>query len=293
MEYKGAVISLQIKTFKPYVELMRLNRPIGIWLLLFPGLWSLALTSSSLNLRYILLFTLGAILMRGAGCTFNDIIDRNIDSHVTRTKGRPLAKGSLSVFQAILFLILQLSGALTLLLQLNKSTQILGASSLILVAIYPFMKRHTHWPQLFLGITFNWGALMGEMALDERITLPSILLYITCIFWTLAYDTLYAYQDCEDDLRIGVKSTACRFGDKGKGYITLFYGIMLFGWGTLAIITHKLPLLFAIFFGGILLFFWRRTTHLKSPLSCLHAFKKNLWIGLIFYAGILIANLLE
>jgi 4-hydroxybenzoate polyprenyltransferase len=282
-----------MKIIRAYMELMRLNRPIGIWLLLFPCLWSLALASPALNLRYIFLFTLGAILMRGAGCTFNDIMDRDIDKYVKRTKDRPLAKGALSIVQGILLLILQLCGALTILLQFNKLTQILGACSLILVAIYPFMKRYTYWPQLFLGITFNWGAFMGEMALYERITFPSILLYITCIFWTLAYDTLYAYQDYKDDLRIGVKSTACRFGDKGKGYITLFYGVMLFGWGTLSIITHKLPLLMATLFGGILLFLWRRKIHLKSPLSCLQAFKKNLWIGLIFYAGILIANLLE
>ncbi len=272
---------------------MRLNRPIGIWLLLFPCLWSLALASPALNLRYIFLFTLGAILMRGAGCTFNDIMDRDIDKYVKRTKDRPLAKGVLSIVQGILLLILQLCGALTILLQFNKPTQILGACSLILVAIYPFMKRYTYWPQLFLGVTFNWGAFMGEMALHKRITFPSILLYIICIFWTLAYDTLYAYQDVEDDLRIGVKSTALHLANKGKFYINLFYGIMLFGWGILSVTTEKFPLLASTFFGTVLLFLWSQKINLKSPLSCLQAFKKNLWIGLIFYAGILIANLLE
>lgn len=282
-----------MKIIRPYIELMRLNRPIGIWLLLFPCLWSLGLTSRALNLRYIFLFTLGAILMRGAGCTFNDIIDRNIDKHVARTKERPLAIGALSIFQAILFLIIQLLGALAVLLQFNKPTQILGASSLILVAIYPFMKRYTHWPQLFLGFTFNWGALMGEAALSGKITCSSLLLYVTCIFWTLAYDTLYAYQDYEDDLKAGVKSTACRFENKGNVYISLFYGVMLFGWGALSIVTHKLPLLAAVLCVGILLLLGGKETNLMSPSSCLRAFKKNVWIGLIFYTGILIANLLE
>lgn len=275
------------------MDLMRLNRPLGIWLLLFPCLWSLALASPTLNLRYILLFTLGATLMRGAGCTFNDIVDKNIDIHVTRTKERPLAKGSLSVFQAILFLLLQLCGAFIILLQFNRPTQILGASSLILVALYPFMKRWTYWPQLFLGITFNWGALMGEMALYGKITFPSILLYITCIFWTLAYDTLYAYQDAEDDLRIGIKSTALRFGNRGKFYINLFYGIMLFGWGILSALKQNPCLFAATLFGISILFFWGQKVNLKSSPCCLQAFRKNLWLGLIFYTGILITNLLQ
>jgi 4-hydroxybenzoate polyprenyltransferase len=275
------------------MELMRLNHPIGIWLLIFPCFWSLGLASPSLNLPYIFLFTLGAILMRGAGCTFNDIIDRNIDKQVGRTKDRPLAKGALSLSHGILFLILQLSGALAILLQFNKPTQILGAGSLVLVGIYPFMKRYTHWPQFFLGLTFNWGALMGETALHGQITFLGAFLYIICIFWTLAYDTLYAYQDLEDDLKVGVKSTACQFGDKGKIYIGLFYGIMLFGWGVLAIIAHKVFLFAPILSVGALLFIWEQKTNLKSSSSCLRAFKKNLWIGLIFYTSILIANLLQ
>ncbi len=278
---------------KPYLELMRLHRPTGIWLLLFPCLYSLGLASAHLNLSYIFLFTLGALLMRGAGCTFNDLIDLEIDKKVLRTKDRPLARGALSKKQAIIFLIFQLGGALWVLLHFNRPTQLLGASSLIFVGLYPFMKRYTYWPQLFLGITFNWGALLGEMALHGKISPISILLYVTCLFWTLAYDTLYAYQDYKDDLKAGIKSTALRFGTEGKFYISLFYGVMLLGWGVISLLSNNSFLLLLTFGVGGILFFRLKYLNLQDPSQCLRAFNKNQEVGLYFLAGIFMSNLLK
>ncbi|KAH0987963.1 hypothetical protein GBA52_015140 [Prunus armeniaca] len=214
---------------RPYAKLARLDRPIGTWLLAWPCMWSITLAASPGHLPDIKMMTLfgcGALLLRGAGCTINDLLDRDIDAMVERTKLRPVASGLLTPFQGICFLGFQLLLGFGILLQLNNYSRVLGASSLLLVFSYPLMKRLTFWPQAFLGLTFNWGALLGWAAvkgsIDPAIVLP---LYLSGVCWTLVYDTIYAHQDKEDDLKVGVKSTALRFGDSTKEWITGF-GIM-------------------------------------------------------------------
>ena len=198
---------------RPYLSLARADRPIGTWLLLLPCWWSISLASPSWpDGKMLVLFVIGSLVMRGAGCTVNDIVDRNFDARVARTAARPISSGQVSVRQAIIFLALQLLLGLVVLLQFNTFAIGLGIGSLVLVALYPFMKRITYWPQLFLGLTFNWGALLGWAAVKGGFGLSAAVLYAAGIFWTLGYDTIYAHQDKEDDILIGVKSTALKFG---------------------------------------------------------------------------------
>lgn len=214
---------------RPYAYLMRLDRPIGVWLLLFPSLWSIFLGFSD-NVSYyhlistILLFTFGAFVMRGAGCVVNDLWDRDLDRQVARTRLRPLASGALTPRRALVFLATLLLIGLLILVQFNILTITLGVLSLPLVLIYPVMKRITFWPQAFLGITFNFGALMGWSAITGTLEIPALLLYLGGIFWTLGYDTIYAHQDREDDALIGVKSTALIFEDQSWAWVRGFYG---------------------------------------------------------------------
>ncbi len=213
---------------RPYARLMRLERPIGWWLLLLPCLWGLALGQTALgggvpDLWFALLFVIGAIIMRGAGCTLNDIADRDIDARVERTKLRPIPAGQVSVTQALVFLgVLSLAGLLVL-VQFNGFSIVLGASSLAIVAVYPFMKRITYWPQAALGLAFNWGALVGWAALHGSLSAAPILLYAGGVAWTLAYDTIYAHQDSQDDAIIGVKSTALKFGAHSPAWLSAFF----------------------------------------------------------------------
>ncbi|MEM6781319.1 MAG: 4-hydroxybenzoate octaprenyltransferase [Pseudomonadota bacterium] len=217
------------ETAQPYAVLMRLDRPIGWWLLLFPGWWSIMLAMSGVTGMFGLewyifaLFFFGAVMMRGAGCIINDIWDRDLDKQVERTKNRPLASGQINLFQAgaLLFVLLFLS--LILLLQMQPKAIQLGFLSVILIAAYPYMKRITWWPQAFLGITFNFGALMGWAAVTDMIETPAILLYVSCMLWTIGYDTIYAHQDKDDDALIGVKSTALLFGNRSKFFVFGFY----------------------------------------------------------------------
>ncbi|KAG6713641.1 hypothetical protein I3842_05G163500 [Carya illinoinensis] len=214
------------KQARPYARLARLDKPIGTWLLAWPCMWSITLATSPGQLpdfKMLTLFGCGALLLRGAGCTINDLLDRDIDIMVERTKLRPIASGLLSPFQGLCFLGFQLLLGLEILLQLDNYSRILGASSLLLVFSYPLMKRFTFWPQAYLGLTFNWGALLGWAAIKGSLE-PAIVfpLYISGVFWTLVYDTIYAHQDKEDDLKVGVKSTALRFGDLTKEWITGF-----------------------------------------------------------------------
>ena len=216
---------------RPYIRLARLDRPIGTWLLLLPCWWSLALgwklrlDNTDLNeLGYLyVLFTLGALIMRGAGCTINDLWDRNMDKLVARTADRPIASGEISVKKASLFLSTLFVVAALILYQLNKVCWILGFLVLFLVFTYPFFKRITYWPQFILGLTFNWGALMGWAAITGSISFEPLLLYLVGIFWTLGYDTIYAHQDKEDDALIGIKSSALALGDKTKLFLIPFY----------------------------------------------------------------------
>ena len=220
---------------QPYAQLMRLDRPIGWWLLLLPCWWGLFLAQVSQggglpSLWFAFLFWVGAIVMRGAGCTLNDIVDRDFDGRVARTKGRPIPSGRVSVKQAFIFLATQSLLGLAVLLQFNFHTVVLATASLLIVAIYPFMKRITNWPQLVLGLAFNWGALVGWLAVAGEPSGPMILLYAGSTAWVIGYDTIYALQDREDDALIGVRSSALRLGGNVKPGIGLFYGIALACW---------------------------------------------------------------
>ncbi len=227
---------------RPYLYLLRLDRPVGIWLLLLPCLWSITLATGGIKnftsetFITIILFTLGAIIMRGAGCVINDLWDRDLDKMVERTKNRPLACGALSVKQGVVFLATLLLIGLIILLQFNTATIILGCLSLPLIIAYPLMKRITWWPQTFLGLTFNFGALMGWGAITGTIGTPAILLYIGGICWTIAYDTIYAHQDKEDDAMAGIKSTARLFKDNSQKWVSAFFIMALFFF-TVAIIA--------------------------------------------------------
>ena len=278
---------------RPYLRLARLDRPIGSWLLLMPCWWSVGLAAvharSQVNLWHVLLFFVGAFAMRGAGCTWNDIVDRDLDARVERTRSRPIPSGQVTVAAAAAFLALQALVGLAVLLQFNRFTVYVGFASLAVVAIYPFMKRITYWPQIVLGLAFSWGALMGWPATFARLDLPALLLYAGAISWVIGYDTIYAHQDREDDALIGIKSTALLFRERTKPMLALFYAlavalIALAGWSAGA------GLLFAL---GLLAF----ATHLAwqiarldvdDPINCLVVFKSNRDAGLILFAGLVL-----
>jgi len=216
---------------RPYARLARLDRPIGTWLLLFPGWWGIALASTGLpDPGLLIIFAVGAVVMRGAGCTLNDIADRNYDAQVARTRLRPLSSGALTVRRAILFLVLQLAVGAAVLLTLNRTSVVLGVAVLGLIGTYPFMKRVTYWPQVFLGLNFNWGALLGWTAVTGALALGPVLLYLGGVFWTVGYDTIYAHQDKEDDVRIGVKSSAIALGSHTRPWLFVFYIAALLLW---------------------------------------------------------------
>lgn len=227
------------RSFWPYAQIARWDRPIGSWLLLWPCWWSAALAPlarSDMSLPawaylanpfHLALFFIGAIAMRGAGCTYNDLVDKDIDGSVARTASRPLPSGQITTNRAKLFLIAQALIGFLVLIQFNLNAIWIGLGSLAVVAVYPFMKRYTDWPQFFLGLAFSWGAFMGWAALFGSLSLAPLLLYVGCICWTIGYDTIYAHQDREDDALIGVRSTARLFGDKSKLAVGLFYGAML------------------------------------------------------------------
>jgi 4-hydroxybenzoate polyprenyltransferase len=221
---------------RPYARLARLERPIGWWLLLLPCWWSLALAAGSMgmwpSLRLAVLFLIGAIAMRGAGCTWNDLTDEDIDAKVARTASRPIPSGQVTRRQAYIFLLAQALVGLLVLLQLNTTTILVGLGSLAVVAIYPFMKRITDWPQFVLGLAFNWGALVGWTAVTGSLAPPALVLYVGGILFTIGYDTVYACQDKEDDAIVGVRSTARLFGDRARPAVAGFYAatVLVFGW---------------------------------------------------------------
>src|SRR6201993_5651644 len=214
---------------RPYLRLSRLDRPIGAWLLLLPCWWSLGLAAvraaAPVDLIFTVLFFIGAFAMRGAGCTWNDIVDRDLDARVERTRSRPIPSGQVTVASAAAFLVLQALVGLAVLLQFNRFTIYVGFASLAVVAIYPFMKRITYWPQIVLGLAFSWGALMGWPATFARLDLPALLLYAGAISWVIGYDTIYAHQDREDDALIGIKSTALLFRERTKPMLAVFYAL--------------------------------------------------------------------
>lgn len=277
---------------RPYALLMRLDRPIGVWLLVIPCWWGMALASPGLRgLWFALLFAAGAIVMRGAGCVINDIIDRELDAQVERTRLRPLANGDIKMWQATIFLALLLALGFFILLRFNEYTIVTGGAALPLIFIYPLTKRVTWWPQLFLGLAFNWGAFLGWSAVADNLGLAPLFLYIGGVFWTLAYDTVYAHQDKRDDALVGIKSTALRFGEASRGWVGLFYLLALgffalAGWR--AGIGHGFYALLvaAAGFVAVELVNWR----MDDPESCLIFFRKNREFGLIVLLGILLGQ---
>jgi 4-hydroxybenzoate polyprenyltransferase len=278
---------------RPYLRLARLDRPIGSWLLLIPCWWSLGLAAVQahelFNLRHAVLFFIGAFAMRGAGCTWNDIVDRDLDSKVERTRSRPIPSGQVSVQAATAFLALQAMVGLAVLLQFNRLTIILGFASLAVVAVYPFMKRVTYWPQIVLGFAFSWGALMGWPATFGRLDWPALLLYAGSIAWVIGYDTIYAHQDREDDALIGIKSTALLFGERTRPLLAAFYSLAvlllaLAGWSAGAGIVYGLGL---VAFAAHLSWQIRRLD-IGDPLICLAIFKSNRDAGLILFAALVL-----
>ena len=274
----------------PYARLARLDRPIGTWLLLLPGWWAITLAGFGVpNFTLVGLFVIGALAMRGAGCTYNDIVDRDIDAKVARTRTRPLPAGEVSVREAWLFLAFQLFVALAILLYLRRSAQIVAVWSLVLIFTYPFMKRITYWPQAWLGLTFNWAALVGWAAMRGRVDRPAILLYVAGFFWTLGYDTIYAHQDKEDDALAGVKSSALALGDKTKGFVGACYlATMIF----ILLAVKPLPLGWPsrlFFVAAALQLAWQvLTVRIDQPANCLARFKSNRDFGLLILAALLL-----
>lgn len=281
---------------RPYAYLARIDRPTGIWLLLLPALWAIFFAVGgifSLNwitLWHLILFTLGAVIMRAAGCIINDLWDYKLDRSVERTKDRPLASGQISIPKTIGFLCGLLLLGLIILLQLSGMAIAIGLFSVFLIILYPLMKRWTYWPQAFLGITFNLGALMGWATVTGVPELPAIALYFAGVFWTLAYDTIYAYQDIEDDIRIGIKSTAIKFNERGRDWVTAFYLVMLSLLILAGVIGHAgvlyhLTLIAAILYTSRMVKKWT----LADKQSALLTFKRNTELGLIILLACLLS----
>jgi 4-hydroxybenzoate polyprenyltransferase len=279
---------------RPYARLMRLDRPIGTWLLLLPGWWSIAMAAQGWpDLWLMALFAVGAVVMRGAGCTFNDWADRDFDGLVERTRRRPIPSGDVSPKRALMFLGAELAVGLLILLQFNTFAILVGTASLLLVFPYPYMKRITYWPQAWLGLTFNWGALLGWAAASGALSWSALVMYAAGLFWTLGYDTIYAHQDKEDDALIGVKSTALRLGDHTKPWLLLFYGltVLLLGLsGWLAGLAWPYYVLLA---GAWLQSLWQVSDlEMDDSADCLAKFKSNRFFGLLVLAGIVAGKVL-
>lgn len=284
---------------QPYLRLIRADRPVGVWLLLWPCWWSVALAGvkaghAAPSPWLLFLFAAGAFVMRGAGCIYNDIADRDYDARVARTMSRPIPSGQVSVSAAIVFMLALCFAGLAVLLQFNWFTVGLGIASLALVAVYPFMKRLTNWPQAVLGLAFAWGALMGWAAVFASLDWPPFFLYAAAIAWIIGYDTIYAHQDKEDDALLGLGSTALRFGKTTKRWLTLFYG---------AVLAFLLAAGYAagagwVYFAGLAMggghFVWQiATLDIDDPANCLKRFRSNAGFGALIFiamaAGLLIS----
>jgi 4-hydroxybenzoate polyprenyltransferase len=278
---------------RPYLRLSRFDRPIGSWLLLIPCWWSLGIAAMHAHalpsLWNVVLFFVGAFAMRGAGCTWNDLVDRDLDGRVERTRSRPIPSGQVTARQAAIFMVVQALVGLAVLLQFNTVTILCGFASLGVVAIYPFMKRITYWPQIVLGLAFSWGALMGWPAMFGRLDVPAFVLYAGSICWVIAYDTIYAHQDREDDLLIGIKSTALLFRDRTRPMLAVFYGAAVLLIGAAGLMAGG----GAIFIAGMLAFAvhlgWQvARIDIDDPAQCLMLFRSNRDAGLILFGAMLL-----
>ena len=287
-----------MEKFQIFIQLTRLNKPIGFLLLFWPCVWGLTLAyyfsgETNLYLKHILLFFLGSVLMRSAGCIFNDIVDRDLDKKVQRTRERPIASGKVSVSEAFIYIVFLCLVAFLILLQFNWLTIVLGISSIVLAFAYPFMKRITYWPQLFLGLTFNWGIIMGWTSITNSISTEPVILYLAAIFWTLGYDTIYGLQDIHDDEIIGVKSTSIKFKNNVKIFVGTCYSMCVFliliMFFTMEI--NKYLLLLVVPF--IVSFVYQvKIFKVSNSESCLLAFKNNNLIGLLIFIFIFSFNIL-
>lgn len=282
------------QAWRPYALLMRLDRPIGSWLLFLPGLWAFAMVAPDWRqgLWLTALFGLGAVLMRGAGCVVNDLWDRDLDRLVERTAGRPLASGALRARHALVFLALVLAVALLILLQLNRTAQVLGVASLIPVVLYPLAKRVTDWPQAVLGVIFSWAAPMGYAAVTGGLDAAAFALWAAGFFWILGYDTIYAHQDREDDALVGIRSSALRLGEKTRPFLILCYGLtmallVLAGW--LAGLTPWY--LLGLTLPGAMLARQVIQLDIADPALCLRLFKANRDVGLAIAVAFLLGRL--
>ena len=280
-----------------FIELTRLKKPIGFMLLFWPCAWGLTLAydfSLSLNnyFFYLILFFLGSVFMRSAGCIVNDVLDKKYDAQVVRTKNRPIASGKISIKLAIIYSLLLCFFALLVLLNFNLFTIILALGSMPLAFTYPLMKRFTYWPQLFLGITFNYGLILGWTAIKGEISIVPVLFYLGAIFWTLGYDTIYGYQDIKDDEIIGLKSTSIKFKGKAKKFLFACYTSLLFFFliGGYKMDFHVSYYLLAVIPFIHLFIYQMKIFNLKDPSSCLKAFKSNNLFGLIIFINIIIAK---
>jgi 4-hydroxybenzoate polyprenyltransferase len=278
---------------RPYLRLARLDRPIGSWLLLIPCWWSVGLAGMKAGhipqISHIALFFIGAFAMRGAGCTWNDLVDRNLDGLVERTRSRPIPSGQVTAAKATAFMVAQALIGFLVLIQFNRFTVVTGLVSLMVVAVYPFMKRITYWPQIFLGLAFSWGALMGWPAAFGRLDWPAIALYAGSICWVIGYDTIYAHQDREDDLLIGIKSTALLFGENTRPMLARFYAAAAVLIGIAGIMAGG-RLIFAL---GLIAFaahlVWQVTQlDIDDPAHCLKLFRSNRDAGLILFGAMLL-----
>ena len=282
------------QAWRPYALLMRLDRPIGSWLLFLPGLWAFAMVAPDWRqgLWLTALFGLGAVLMRGAGCVVNDLWDRDLDRQVERTAGRPLASGALRARHALVFLALVLAAALLILLQLNRTAQWLGVASLLPVVLYPLAKRVTDWPQAVLGVIFSWAAPMGYAAVTGGLDLAAFALWAAGFFWILGYDTIYAHQDREDDALVGIRSSALRLGDKTRPFLILCYTLTmallaLAGW-----LAGLAPwYLLGLALPGVMLARQVIQLDIADPALCLRLFKANRDVGLAIAAALLLGRL--
>ena len=285
-----------MEKFQIFVQLTRLNQPIGFFLLFWPCAWGLTLgyyfnSDTNLYLKYIILFFLGSVLMRGAGCIFNDIVDRDLDKKVQRTKERPIASGKISVPKASIYVIVLCLVSLLILLQFNWLTITLGMSSMTLAFAYPFMKRITYWPQLFLGLTFNWGIIMGWTSITNSISIEPLMLYLSAIFWTLGYDTIYGLQDIRDDEIIGVKSTSIKFKNNVKVFVGTCYSLCVLCILILGLLMEIDKYLLALSTFFILsLIYQIKIFKTDNPKSCLLSFRTNNLTGLLIFLFIFSFN---
>jgi len=288
-----------MQNIKLFIELTRLNKPIGYMLLFWPCLWGLTISydfSSNLNIffTYGILFLIGAILMRSAGCIVNDIADKKFDKKVKRTKNRPIASGKISIKLAIIYVLVLCSFAFLVLINFNKFTVLMALLSMPLAFTYPLMKRFTYWPQLFLGITFNYGLVLAWISIKNEVSLAPILFYFGAIFWTLGYDTIYGFQDIKDDEIIGLKSTSIKFKHDPKKFLFISYFVFISSLFLIGILMNFkiFYFLFMIIPVFHLLIFQIKKLNIKLPSSCLIKFKSNNFLGLIVLFNILIGKLI-